>query len=504
MGSIREDGSLNAFGNNFILTKGAMREDGSLNVFIVNADDFSPVNSVFARTGDIVATAGDYTATLITNTSSVSGATVKDALETLSAAGGSVSSVFGRTGAVVAAANDYTYAQIASKPTTLSGYGITDAQPLDSELTALAGLTSASDTIPYFTGSGTAALATLTSFARTILDDTVASDTRTTLGLGTSAVIDTGTIGTKVPLLDGNNTWSGANLYVNLELFSPDSSASAGPFFPMVRDSASPANGDILARATWIGNNNFSGQVNYATVFGSIVDVLSASATGSLTFKTMQSNVDTVCLTLQNGILIGAATGGDKGVGTVNATTLYEAGTSLASKYQPLDSDLTTIAGLTATTDNIIQSVSSAWASRTPAQVAAVLKVEVGKLLYPVGCIYFSVNSTNPNTSLGFGTWSAFGAGAVPVGFATGDPDFGTDEATGGEKTHVLTIAEMATHHHTIAPNQLATKQGASAGNIVTGITNGGGATTTDSIGSDTAHNNLQPFIVVRMWKRTA
>lgn len=41
-----------------------------------------------------------------------------------------VSSVFGRTGAVVAAQDDYTFAQLASKPTTLSGYGITDAYPL--------------------------------------------------------------------------------------------------------------------------------------------------------------------------------------------------------------------------------------------------------------------------------------------------------------------------------------------------------------------------------------
>lgn len=38
-----------------------------------------------------------------------------------------VTTVFGRTGAVVAAANDYTFAQLASKPTTLAGYGITDA-----------------------------------------------------------------------------------------------------------------------------------------------------------------------------------------------------------------------------------------------------------------------------------------------------------------------------------------------------------------------------------------
>lgn len=46
--------------------------------------------------------------------------------------------------------------------------------------------------------------------------------------------------------------------------------------------------------------------------------------------------------------------------------------------YQPLDADLTTIAGLTATTDNFIVSVSSAWSSRTPAQVRATLDLEIG------------------------------------------------------------------------------------------------------------------------------
>jgi hypothetical protein len=55
--------------------------------------------------------------------------------------------VFGRTGAVIAAQDDYTFAQLASKPTTLSGYGITDAQALDSDLTAIAALTPTNDDI---------------------------------------------------------------------------------------------------------------------------------------------------------------------------------------------------------------------------------------------------------------------------------------------------------------------------------------------------------------------
>ena len=120
-------------------------------------------------------------------------------------------------------------------------------------------------------------------------------------------------------------------------------------------------------------------------------------------------------------------------------------------------------------------------------------------LVYPVGCLYFSTNSTNPATSLGFGTWSAFGAGKVPVGYLAADPDFGTDEATGGEKTHVLTEAELASHNHSLNRGTVTNASG-NAFLRATVVD----ATTTGTDGSNTGHNNLQPFIVVRIWKRTA
>jgi hypothetical protein len=141
---------------------------------------------------------------------------------------------------------------------------------------------------------------------------------------------------------------------------------------------------------------------------------------------------------------------------------------------------------------------------------------------YPVGSIYMNASdATNPATLLGFGTWVAFGAGRVLVGIDSGDTDFETAEETGGAKTHTLDITEMPSHRHGgIQPS--GTTGGNSNGFDVDNPANGadtdafqkftkyaGGAGsdengTLTSAGTTQAHNNLQPYIVVHMWKRTA
>lgn len=195
---------------------------------------------------------------------------------------------------------------------------------------------------------------------------------------------------------------------------------------------------------------------------------------------------------------------------------------------QPLDSDLTTIAGLTATTDNFMVAASSAWASRTPAQAKTALalvkgdvglgnvdntsdatkKADIIGTIYPVGSIYISVNSTNPATVLGLGTWATFGAGKVLVGLDSGDTDFDTAEETGGAKTHTLTTAEMPAHQHNIPWRASASGLGneARAGRTVAsgGTTGADTALSGAAVGGGGAHNNVQPYIVVYMFKRTA
>jgi hypothetical protein len=148
----------------------------------------------------------------------------------------------------------------------------------------------------------------------------------------------------------------------------------------------------------------------------------------------------------------------------------------------------------------IEQSTSSAAAITSGGGSSSVLDA------YPVGSIYMSVNSTNPGTLFG-GTWQAWGAGRVPVGFDSSQSEFDTVEETGGEKTHTLTVAEMPSHTHSFARPSWYIADFVSGGDIYTpnGYKTSKWVTmNTDATGGGGAHNNLQPYITCYMWKRVS
>lgn len=121
---------------------------------------------------------------------------------------------------------------------------------------------------------------------------------------------------------------------------------------------------------------------------------------------------------------------------------------------------------------------------------------------WPIGSIFMSTLATNPSVLLGFGSWTAFGAGRVPVGQDIGQTEFDSLEETGGAKTHTLTTDEMPSHTHTYTQPDGPVAAGLAG--IVNRVTDVTASVATGSAGNNQAHNNLQPYIVVKMWKRTA
>ena len=119
--------------------------------------------------------------------------------------------------------------------------------------------------------------------------------------------------------------------------------------------------------------------------------------------------------------------------------------------------------------------------------------------VWPIGSVYTSVSATSPSTLFG-GNWEAFGAGRVMVGLDASDTDFDTVEETGGAKTHALTIAEMPAHSHTYT---LENPSGTGSTGSATGASSFS-TPNTSTAGSGAAHNNVQPYITVYMFKRIA
>lgn len=183
---------------------------------------------------------------------------------------------------------------------------------------------------------------------------------------------------------------------------------------------------------------------------------------------------------------------------------------------------------------------------------------------WPVGSIYVSVVSTNPDTLLGLSgatTWTAFGTGRIMVSRDSGDTDFDVAEETGGAKTVTLSTSTMPSHTHTQdahthtqdahnhtqdshthttsdshfhsigssdvvgtanrvvralgAPAtgdqatdsntmSISSIDNATATNQAATATNNAATATNQNTGGGGAHANLMPYIVVYLWKRTA
>lgn len=169
--------------------------------------------------------------------------------------------------------------------------------------------------------------------------------------------------------------------------------------------------------------------------------------------------------------------------------------------------------------------------------------------LYPIGSIYSSTVSTNPNTLFGFGTWAAYAAGRVMIGVGGGFAAAATggsadaitvshthtySSTTGGQSAnhnHAISISDP-THSHTFIGGNSGSggtvfqATSASLGTITTatstssviaastGITASSGnnsadhnhtvSGTTASTGASGTDANLQPYVVVYMWNRTA
>ena len=161
--------------------------------------------------------------------------------------------------------------------------------------------------------------------------------------------------------------------------------------------------------------------------------------------------------------------------------------------------------------------------SKNDFNVNGTLKVNntnIFDLIYPVGSIYISVNSTNPGTLFG-GTWEQI-QGKFLLGMSSSYPA----GSQGGEAEHTLTSGELPMHYHSVGeqgntvfvyPSSRTNSATSSTGNyslLLNSTTNGyvteqragvGRLVTGEAIDNrGQAHNNMPPYLSVYIWKRTA
>lgn len=203
--------------------------------------------------------------------------------------------------------------------------------------------------------------------------------------------------------------------------------------------------------------------------------------------------------------------------GTEIDTEFNDIATAIATKA---DLASPTFTGTPTLPTGTVATTQSAGNSTTAIATTAFVQAAMAAL-FPVGAIYTAVVSTNPATLIGFGTWTAFGAGRVMVGFDSGNALFDSAEETGGSAdaitvshTHTATTTSTDSGHaHTDngAAGVFGTTSGPDSVQNFTGshttssaTANITSTTTVASAGSSGTNANYQPYITVYMWKRTA
>jgi hypothetical protein len=198
-------------------------------------------------------------------------------------------------------------------------------------------------------------------------------------------------------------------------------------------------------------------------------------------------------------------------------------GTEIDTEFNNIATAVATKADIANPTFTGVPAAPTAASGTNTTQLATTAFVQATLLasVYPVGSIYINAGvTTNPATLLGFGTWTAFGAGRVMVGLNGSDSLFDTLEETGGSKdatvvshTHTATVTDPG-HRHTI-PTRLDLTGGnngfqapyhgdGNTTNSNTSIVTTGITVANSTTGSSGTNANLQPYITVAMWKRTA
>lgn len=130
-------------------------------------------------------------------------------------------------------------------------------------------------------------------------------------------------------------------------------------------------------------------------------------------------------------------------------------------------------------------------------------------LVYPVGSLYMSTNSTNPSTLFG-GTWQPYAQGRCLIGAGQGDDGTTSMSFTagsiGGTYKEKLTVENLPSHDHALRlmVNTYAQGGGTTNGAGIPYPSGNGAPNYVEANGGNVAHNNLQPYMPVYIWRRTA